>query len=556
MTVTVEHDVPARMGDGVTLRANVYRPSAGGPWPVLLTRTPYDKNELREQIWTGVDPVHAARRGFVVVIQDTRGRFASDGEWAPLRHERQDGVETVAWAASLAGSNGRVGMYGGSYCGHTQLAPATAQPPALGAIAPAMTWADPMDGLFARGGAMELGTVLPWSLAQGFDHVRRTETHSALLPDRLAALITGWDRLDEEGYWDLPIAGNSVLDRHAIPELGSIAASMDATVARDARISDAYDRVVVPALFTTGWYDNLLQGTLDNYTGIAAAGGNPRLIVGPWTHLRLRDPIGQRPFGLRANRDDGPVYPRGSWRDFQLAWFERWLHPDRDVDLPEAPVRIFVMGRNQWRDEHSWPVERAVSERWFLHPGGRLDREPPGGGQPASTFRYDPADPVPTIGGNTVMWPAYVAGPLDQAAVEQRDDVLVFTSGPLNDDLEVTGRVHVVLQAESSAPSTDWVARLCDVLPDGRSFNVCDGIVRAVSGADSLSRREIDLWSTSIVFLAGHRLRVTITSSSFPRWDRNLNTGRQRESRLVPARQRVWHGAEHLSWVELPVIAS
>jgi putative CocE/NonD family hydrolase len=211
------------------------------------------------------------------------------------------------------------------------------------------------------------------------------------------------------------------------------------------------------------------------------------------------------------------------------------------------------MGIDEWRDEPAWPLERAHKERWFLAPEGGLSpvNEP---GQAVSEFFYDPAEPVPTLGGATLMPADYPAGPVDQAELEIRGDVLVFSSGPLEEALEVTGRVRVVLHAESSAPSTDWVARLCDVDPDGRSFNLCDGVVRVREGADRGGRYEIDLWSTSNVFLPGHRLRVHVTSGSFPRWDRNLNTGNQRDASGQVARQRIYHGGDRPSYLELPVI--
>jgi putative CocE/NonD family hydrolase len=238
----------------------------------------------------------------------------------------------------------------------------------------------------------------------------------------------------------------------------------------------------------------------------------------------------------------------------QLAWLRGHLQAGPEAVPPEAPVRIFVMGRNQWRDEPCWPPARAVAQRWFLRSAGSLTTAGPEHAERPREFSYDPADPVPTAGGNTVMWPGYPPGPVNQAAVEARPDVLVYTSEPLGEDLEVTGRVRVVVTAQSTAPSTDWVARLCDVYPDGRSFNLCDGILRVRAGARERAEHEIDLWSTSNVFLRGHRIRVHITSSSVPRWDRNLNTGEQRDRRHQVARQSIHHGASGPSYIELPVI--
>jgi putative CocE/NonD family hydrolase len=551
--VQIAFDVPARMRDGVVLRANVYRPVGRGPWPTLLTRTPYDKDSFIQASWSGFDPVQIAKQGFLVVVQDVRGRFASDGEWAPYRHEGEDGYASVDWAAALPGSNGRVGMYSASYCGNVQWLAAAEQPPALGAIAPGFTWAEPMDGLLARGGAVELGVALRWALENGYETIRRWHADPVERAPRIEALMDEWDRVDAIGYRELPVRDIAVLRRHGVPDLGAIPAIDDPAIAARARVSDLHARVEVPSLHTAGWYDIFNQGTLDNYMGAVAAGREARLIVGPWTHVTFTDPIGERLFGIRASRDGAAVHPEGSWRDAQLAWLRRHLLPAADASSG-TPVRIFVMGRNEWRDEPAWPLARAVPQRWYLQSGGALAPSEPADREAASTFAYDPADPVPTVGGNGVMSVSVASGPVDQGRVERRDDVLVFTSEPLTRELEVTGRVCVVLHAESSAPSTDWVARLCDVDRDGRSFNVCDGIVRVHAGADACNRVEVDLWSTSIAFQPGHRVRLQVTSSCFPRWDRNLNTGDQCSPEHRVANQRVHHDAARPSYVELPVV--
>jgi uncharacterized protein len=551
VTIKVDFDVPARMRDGVILRADVYRPEGEGPWPTLLVRTPYGKGVLSEMQWNGVSPVEASRRGFMVVIQDTRGRFASEGEWEPLRFEAQDGADTVAWAARLSGSSGRVGMFGGSYCGSTQWLAAIEAPAALAAIAPLMTWCEPMDGLFARGGALELGLVLPWSLIQGFDYLGRLGSREDAA-GRAATLAEDIDGLTADGYWQLPVNSLPLMERNALPELGSIRALSDPLVAERTRVANAHDRVLVPSLHTAGWYDVFLQGTLDNYTAMAGLGREAQLIVGPWAHERFLDPIGDRTFGIAAMRE-APIHDHGDWADEVLAFHRRHLIPDEE-GKPGPPVRLFVMGRNEWRDEASWPLERVEVQNWYLRSDGSLAPQPPAAADRPNEIVYDPADPVPTHGGQLLMAPAYVPGPLDQAAIEARHDVLVFTSTPLEEDLEVTGRIRAVLDVESSAPSTDWVARLCDVDAGGRSFNLCDGIVRLRSGANTRQRIHIDLWSTSNVFLAGHRVRLQVTNSCFPRWDRNLNTGDQRDTRFVVAHQRLYHDSEHPSYVELPVV--
>ena len=299
--------------------------------------------------------------------------------------------------------------------------------------------------------------------------------------------------------------------------------------------------IQVPSLHMAGWYDVFLQGTLDNYKALARSGHEARLVVGPWTHERFVDPIGEQVFGIRSSRDSGAVHPDGDWNAMRLAWLRRHLEGSADEEQSTKPVRIFVMGANEWRDEDSWPPADAIAERWFLQPEGRLSQVVPEGNNAASRFVYDPDDPVPTRGGNTLLWSGYPAGPVDQRPIEARTDVLVFTSEVLESSLDVTGRVSVALHARSSGMSTDWVARLCDVHPDGRSINLCDGIFRAGLGADQDGLYELDLWSTSNVFLAGHRIRLQITSSSFPRWDRNLNTGDQRSPRKDVAHQQIFH---------------
>jgi putative CocE/NonD family hydrolase len=551
--VTVEFDVPALMRDGVTLRANVYRPHGDGPWPTLLTRLPYGKDDPLFSAW--LDPVQVARKGFMLVVQDTRGRHASEGEWVPFKYEREDGYDTVEWAARLPGSNGRVGMHGCSYFGNTQWMAAIEQPPSLAAIAPALTWSEPLDGLLARGGALELGVVVPWTLGTGAAHLGRMGVPDDELGGRIETLIDDYDRLRSDGYWDLPVDDMAVLRRNDVPDLGTVSMLSDPDVPSWCRVVGRHERVTVPSFHIAGWYDLFVQGTLDGYVAMAEQGRPVRLVVGPWSHqLPGADPVGAQSFGLRASRVGSAGQAEGDVNDAMLAWFHRHLADEPVVDAGELPVRIFVMGRNEWRDEATWPLARARDERWQLNADGGLSPAAPASEAEPSAFVYDPADPVPTLGGQVEMSPSFPNGPFDQAPVEARADVLVFTSEPLDRDLEVTGRVRVVLHAESSAPSTDWVARLCDVHPDGRSFNLLDGIVRLDAGADTLQRVEIDLWSTSNVFLAGHRLRVHVTSSSFPRWDRNLNTGDQSDPRFQTARQRVHHDAEHPSWIELPVV--
>ncbi|MGH2916155.1 MAG: CocE/NonD family hydrolase [Solirubrobacteraceae bacterium] len=547
--LTVARDVPARMRDGVVLRANVYRPAGPGPWPALVARTPYGKDLPGACAW--LDPVRATTAGFIVIVQDVRGRFASEGDWLPFAHEADDGYDTVEWAARLPGATGRVGMFGLSYWGATQWLAAIAQPPSLRAIAPGLTWSDPDDGLRHRGGARELGMALVWGLEQGIDYVRRLGAPATEIERRVESLIDELDRLAEVGFWRLP-ASDWVTARHGVPGLD---ASSDAAATASCAVTGRHDRVMVPVFGIGGWHDPFLQGVLDNHVAMTALHRDSRIVIGPWSHSNFTDVIGGLSFGTRARRDGGPAGGPDDLSELQLDWFRRHLAPETVVRSDSAaPVRIFVMGANRWRDERSWPPPGTTEQRWYLSSQGRLTLAPPQTDDPPSEFTYDPADPVPTAGGQTLISPRWPSGPLDQRAIEARPDVLVFTSEPLAAELEVTGRVRVLLHARSSAASTDWVARLCDVHPDGRSFGLCDGILRVADGAREAARHELDLWSTSNLFGRGHRLRVHVTSSSFPRWDRNLNTGDQLRAEHLPALQRVDHDADHASWLEVTVV--
>jgi putative CocE/NonD family hydrolase len=552
--LTIARDVPARMRDGAVLRANVYRPAGPGPWPTLVARTPYGKDLPGASAW--VDPVHAATAGFMAIVQDVRGRFASGGAWEPLFHEANDGYDTVEWAARQPGSNGRVGMFGLSYWGATQWLAASAQPPSLRAIAPGMTWSDPDDGVLRRGGARELGLGLVWALEQGIDYVRRLDQPAEQRQRRIQDLVDELDRLPEAGFWELPVSAGTVLARHGVPEMDGIPQSADPTITARGRVAVLHDRVHVPVFGIGGWHDIFIQGVLDNHMAMTALGRDSRIIIGPWSHSNFSDTIGGLSFGTRARKDGGPAGGPDDVSELELAWFRTHLRPDtpRNPDSAQAPVRIFVMGINQWRDETSWPPPGATEQRWYLRWPGQLTITPPGPGGTASEFTYDPSDPVPAAGAQTRISPRWPSGPIDQATIEARPDVLVFTSEPLARDLEVTGRVRVALHAQSSAPSTDWVARLCDVHPDGSSYGLCDGVLRIVDGARDVRCHELDLWSTCNVFRRGHRLRVHVTSSSFPRWDRNLNTGNQDRAEYVAARQRIHHDADHPSWLQLTVV--
>lgn len=555
--VKIEHDVPAIMRDGVVLRADIYRPAGDGPWPVLLTRVPYGKNT---PVVAGlVDPIGVARRGFLLVVQDTRGRYASDGEWEPFAHERDDGYDTVRWAAALPGSTGSVGMFGTSYFGNTQWAAALAKPAELKAISPRMTWSDPNDGLFARGGAAELGINISWSIAQGVDTLlRRYADDRVAQRQALAALVGDLDAIADETYWELPADRHPVFDRHQIQELSFDRSRREPGWSAHSNVAGRQAEVDLPSLHTGGWYDIFSQGTLDNFTGVRDAGRPAKLIMGPWSHRDATGYLGDVNFGTAANIE--LMGFRGRFADLELDWFHSWLAPGAAENVPARPtlppVLLFVMGINQWREEQEWPLARAVDTDLFLRAGNRLAFDAPQNAEATETFVYDPADPVPTTGGALRMSDEFSAGPLDQEPVEARPDVLVYTGERLDEDVEVTGRIRAHLTVATDAPTTDWVVRLCDVDPRGVSRNIVDGIVRATTTPGEFTEQTVDLWSTSHVFLAGHRIRVQITSSNFPRWDRNLNTDEPsgQGTQSQPARQEIAHDSTRPSRIVLPVV--
>ena len=553
--VEIKFDVPVPMRDGTILRADVYRPTGRGPWPVLIQRTPYDKRSPVGGL--PLATLLAVSRGYIVVQQDTRGRFASDGEWSPWTHEQADGHDTVRWAAELPGSSGAVGMFGASYTGNTSWVAAIDGPPELRAIVPQVTWSDPNDGLFMRGGALELGLNGWWTLLTGLGDLPRRFAGADLL-GAMTSLVADYDGLRERSYWELPAGRLPAIERFGGPDIGTQRALAAPETADHARVAGRHDAITTPSLVVTGWYDIFLQGALDNHIATAKRGRPTKLLVGPWSHVENTIPgaVGEKNFGLTSTQN--AIAGQYSLSELELRWFDHWLL-GRDTGLmDEPPVKIFVMGTNTWRDENEWPLARAVETPWFLRADGRLSRSAPGADEDHDTYVNDPNDPVPTRGGAMVMSVDFPAGPFDQAAVEQRPDVLVYTSEPLGHDLEVTGPVRVTLYAATDGPSTDWVVRLCDVDARGVSRNITDGVLRVNASPDTVGEHEIDLWSTSNVFRAGHRLRVQVTSSNFPRWDRNPNTGEppQTATILRPARQRIFHDASRASSIALPVVSS
>jgi putative CocE/NonD family hydrolase len=556
------------------LRADVYRPAGAGRWPVLLLRTPYGKH-LFQFTHLSIDPVRAAAAGYVVVIQDTRGRFSSaGGEFAPYRDEFADGFDTVEWAAGLPYADGRVGAYGVSYMGGAAWHAAAAAPPSLRAIAPVQAPEDLFVDLMWRGGALQWGTHVMWSLASlGPVALLRTADGGGDIGREFAELVEHIDAFDEiVGHLPPRTLPAAKPDRPFLPYFHELLDHPTRDPWYHARsMRGRHGAVRVPAMIVAGWHDLLLAGDLSHFARLRSEGAteaarnDTRIVVGPWSHGLFAGVVGELDFGLRAN---GMLLDlREDLTAMHLRWFDRWLKDGDPVEQP--PVRLFIQGRNRWRDEDEWPPARARATPWFLHAGGGLAPIRPAGEADPASYLYDPANPCPTRGGSLLLPRTYPAGPVEQSALLERGDVLSFTSEPLAREVEVTGAVTAVLYAATDAPDTDWMLKLCDVHPDGRTFNVCDGVIRArfrerdwtrwsLVRPEEVVRYEIDMWATSMVFGAGHRIRVLVSSSDFPRYDRNPNTGDLGvEARVVRvAHQRVFSDARRPSCVILPIIES
>lgn len=571
--VKIERHLPMRTRDGVTLYADVYRPDAAGKFPVLVCRTPYDKSQ--ELALTEKD--YFPPRGYVLVVQDTRGRFSSEGEFYPFVHEANDGYDAIEWAAALPWSNGSVGTVGQSYLGLVQYYAAVTRPPHLKAICPVSGPVTYFENCVWRRGVFELGWMLTY-----FTFMARNTLARKGLAEREAPKLDGYiarpdlpiSPLKEEAYRHLPLSdwGNRLAAgapyfadylRHS--KYDSYWAETD--------LRDRCKNVAVPALHVGSWYDAFQYDTLAMYSAMRdhaateEARRGQRLIMGPWAHLL--------PYSVPTSRGTGDIdfgpEAKIELHAIQARWFDQVLKGIDTGALAEPPVRIFVMGENRWRDEAEWPLKRTRYTKIFLHSRGRanslngdgsLSLAAPGDEAP-DRYIYDPVDPVPTRGGTTLGMPT---GVFDQREVERRADVLVYTGDPLPEPMEITGPIRLKLFAASSAPDTDFMAKLVDVRPDGYAHNLAEGVVRA-RFRESLSapspitpektyEYDIDMWSTSHVFAKGHRVRIEIASSNFPRYDRNPNTGHEFavDSEMTAARQTVMHSATAPSHIVLPVI--
>lgn len=564
--VLIQHDVPMKTRDGIILFADIYRPKSADKFPVILMRTPYDKSVG----WAVGPAFKIVPRGYVLIIQDVRGRYTSEGEWYPFRHEQNDGYDAVEWAAALPYSNGQVGMMGASYVGATQVLAAIAHPPHLTAIAPNMTASNYHDGWTYQSGAFEQWFDQNWTTQLAQNTLQR------VISDNTNALV---------GAGTLPLANYPVFNFGQLPADAQLTASiapyyLDWLAHPDYdqywkqwSIEEHYSEIAVPMLNVGAWYDIFNGGTLRNYMGAKAHGSTE--VARTQQHL-LIEIGGHAGFGRRiGDVEFGPHALENEYTNVILDWYDFIMKGIHNEFATDKPVKLFVMGVNEYRQEDDWPPPQAQPTKYFLHSSGKANSLRGDGSlsptapksETADAYVYNPLNPAPTVGGPLCCDAEHMEpGPRDQRAVENRDDVLVYSTGPLAQDLEVTGPVTATIFVKSSAVDTDFTGKLVDVSPDGFAKDLTEGILRmryrdspehsTLMNPGQVYEISLDLWATSNVFLKGHSLRLEISSSNFPRFDRNLNTGEEIKfaRTSVSATNTILHDAQHPSALVLPIM--
>lgn len=581
-SIRIDRDVPTEMRDGTALRADVYRPGDSGKYPVILTRTPYDKVTKKNNVFmSAIDTVYA---GYVRVIQDIRGRFASDGEYRLGEHIAPQGLndayDTVEWAASQPWSDGNVGMIGTSYEGSVQWPTAISNPPHLKAIAPDVAPCGLVYEQALMGGPPYLAFLANWTLHVGQDMADKLEKEGKD--------VSGMRRMTARAFEDstemlnfLPLKDNPYFDFPGLRETwNGLVLNFNPEKDLGEYKFWPYKMVNVPVLNVCGWFDISTWSAFKNLTGMRESGGSEfarahqHLLMGPWKHSTQSDTyLGDMDFGTSSwvGFNVGPGSPATA---HHLAFFDKYL---RGNDRPLPAILYFTMGENKWHAAEQWPLPGTERQRYYLHSGGHantaggdgaLSRVEPRSEGP-DTYVYDPLDPVPTTGGRHIRL-GIMPGPRDQIYVERRGDVLCYTSAELTRDLEVTGDIWLHLFASTSARDTDFTAQLIDVYPNGRAFNMADGVIRTrfrksiyrekaelvVPG--EVNEYNIGLSVTSHLFRQGHRIRVDVSSSNFPAWARNMNTGNPpgEDTRGIAAHQSVFHQSGMASYIDLPVITA
>ena len=560
--IRVDTHVAATMRDGVKLYADVYRPRREGKFPVLVVRTPY--GTMREGAQTEL--VHFAHEGYAVIMQDVRGRFESEGKWDPFRYEAEDGYDTIEWAARQPWSNGKVASEGGSYLGHVQWRAASLAPPSLVAAFPRVASTNIYANWAYLGGAFRLSFNFGWGVVRMPYRIMQPQyLHggAAFSPEELSY---------EKILWALPLKeGDLASSNNAVPHYREwITHQSYDSYWKSISDEEHFADIKVPIHTQGGWYDIFLAGTINGYVGMRNKGGTDKarreskMLIGAWGHGASQK-FGDVDFGPTANR---VLAAR------ELKWFDHYLKGiDNGIDR-EPPVEIFYMGVNKWSHAQDWPIPGTRYTPYYLSATAAANTGAGGGtlasAKPAAagtdTYLYDPANPVPTLGGNNCCGTPTPAGPKDQRPIEERKDVLVYTSSPMSSSLAIAGPVKMKLHASTDGPDTDFMVKLIDVAPNGYAMNIAEGILRARfrKGVDKMELLEagkeyefdVDLVGTANVFLPGHRIRVDITSSNFPQFDRNPNTGEDlgASSKIRVAKQTVFHGGVRASHIVLPVV--
>ena len=537
--VRAENGQSFETADGVRLVADVYHPvRAGAHRPTILVRLNYTKT-AKQTLFANLIGRGWAEQGFTVVLQGTRGRYESGGKYVPFLHERDDGQATLRWLSQQPWFNGKVGTWGGSYFGYTQWAIADNESPALSAMYVYESSTDFFRTLY-RGGAFSLKSALWWANTVHF------ESFEEVTPELVERGANGFPVIesDDRSVADVGFYNDWASHRQRDAFWHHVDGTGRASTTR------------APVLLLAGWYDPFLQTQLDDFKALvrhpdASISTQSRLVIGPWGHAKnLILPDG----GTTTNFRFVSIASSFDWFDDHLK--------GRDI-ATSAPVKIFVMGENRWRDEQTWPLPRAVHTKLFLQSDGNADAptgngqlalEPLLGARPPDVYTYDPRNPVPTRGG-AFMGPGTAIQ--QQNSIESRPDVLSYTSGPLVEDVEVTGYIRATLAVSTDAPSTDFTAKLVDVHPDGSAYNIADGILRrSYDTSDQPVSITIQLGATSNVFKKGHRIRLDVSSSNFPLFDRNPNTGTRiaYETNPVAALQKIHQTVSTPSFIELPVI--
>lgn len=561
-SVRTDYDVEMKTRDGVILRADVMRPMTSEPVPVVLSRTPYDKSQPPTTN-AFFDPLKAAAAGFAVVVQDIRGRFASDGEWGLSgMHEIEavDGQDCVDWLASEPWCDGNVGMFGGSYVGQTQLAAAVAHPPALKAITPALLG---NGGTRAHAQASQLESVLStFAVVLSMSLRQKVEDGTADPAD--VALVAKAMQDPAAVASTLPLAKILQLATPGLPQFGELM-----SLAHRGGLQAELDSITIPALWLGGLFDPLAgaEAFLQMRTSGAseAARDQSMLVLGPWSHTSFLPFIGEVATGMAGTPGMAGIH------ELYMGFFARHLRGEA-VDLPR--VTHFVMGANQWEHASDWPPPGTIVRRMFLHShgsanssagDGRLDWEQESSGEFVDRYDYDPSHPVPSWGFRVLhTGGSTLAGPFNQARVETRPDVLVYTSAPLEKALKIVGDVEAQLHFSTSAPDTDIVVKLCQVDPAGVSRNLADGFLRLRWRAGTAEPQfatpgevldlTVKLGPVSQMLPPGHQLRLQVTSSAFPHYSRSLNTIEPVETAVEPvvAHQAIHHGGQFRSHVSIP----